>query len=106
MQVFHTVRTDDALSILSGGFRDGVLLTDRPLGCDDGVEGDTVLSLEMSDGEFAAHEIVASGLRYRYAVVPIEVANRLTVTIHSHEFAGQSRRPLLWAIKMWRYFAE
>ena len=70
MKIFHTCKSAAALAILAGGFRDmsfeaiarvtGVLVADGPLDINDGVEGTTVVSVNLPDDVFANVEKAAA----------------------------------------------
>ena len=116
LKTFHTSKIDKALAILAEGFRDvsfeaiagvtGVLVADRPLDIQDGVEGTTVLSLNLPDEEFARYELVEDGQPTGQAIVLAEILARFgPPTLYDHEFIGLSRHELYQAIRRWEEHA-
>jgi hypothetical protein len=117
VRVFHTTPSATALQILRTGFSDAqvsthgldiapehafVLLSESPLDINEGVEGDTVLSLEIPDEVFAKHEYVEEGSSYRYALVPLEIVRSFGIpAVHDHDYAMSSRRDLVAAANRW-----
>src|SRR5260370_29299509 len=119
MRVFHVTSSADALQLLKNGFSDkqvgtyglqgltaeqaGVLFADTPsLDVNNGVEGDTVLSLEMPEETFAKHEGVEEGQSYRWALIPLDIARSLgKPSVHDHEYAMPSRWDLVKAADNW-----
>ena len=86
MNLFH--RTFASEAILRGGFQDreggyliqglhsGVWLSDRPLGINEGADGDVVLVVEIPETEVARFEWTEAGMPYREFLVPTAVVNR------------------------------
>ena len=89
MIVYH--RTDAAEAILAEGFRDaegtymtaewwaGVWVSDRPLDCNDGANGDWVLTIDVGDADLSEWEWVEEDKTYREWMVPAAVLNRYPV---------------------------
>ncbi len=89
MKLYH--QTWHGEQILSSGFRDGegtyltsntyrgVWLSDRPLDCNDGAEGDYLLCVEIPESVVADHEWVEESKTYREFLVPAAIVNRYHV---------------------------
>jgi hypothetical protein len=77
--LYHRTREDAARQIVADGFRDGegyymtedlmsgVWLSDRPLDCDEGAWGNTLLSVELTkdEHEIAEFEWIEDGKPHR-----------------------------------------
>ena len=86
MNVYHN--TFHAPAILAEGFKDatdyyltsqlwtGVWVSDRPLDCNEGADGDTLLALDIPEEEIASFEWVEEDKPYREFLVPSDVLNR------------------------------
>jgi hypothetical protein len=86
VKLYH--RTFHAAAILAAGFRDGedtyltghtfrgVWFSDQPLGVNEGVAGNTVLTIEVREPIFEEYEWVEEGKGYRESLIPADLANR------------------------------
>ena len=86
MLLYH--RSSDADAILTEGFKDGagyyridrlwsgLWLSDRPLDVNEGAGGDTLLSVEIPEGDVLFYEWVEEGKPYREFLVPADLVNR------------------------------
>jgi hypothetical protein len=101
MLVFHT--TPAAEAILTEGFRDGrgtymtgrmftgVWFGDRPMDCNEGAKGDTVLVLDIPEGVLRKYEWCEEGKPYREFLVPARVVNRYgPPKIHDTPYSGMT----------------
>ena len=85
---FHRTSTGNADRILTGGFENGaggyltrneyrgVWISTVPLDINDGLDGDTLLTIEISETEVAPFEWREAEKRYREFLVPSEILNR------------------------------
>jgi hypothetical protein len=90
VNVFH--RTDAGPAILDKGFRDaegtfmtaeryvGVWVSDRRLDCNEGAEGEAVLTVDIGEADFSEWEWAEEGNPYREWLAPAEVLNLYPVT--------------------------
>ena len=88
MRVFHRTRTRSAAVILKEGFRDGqgryltdrmwsgVWVSDRPLDCYEGAEGDVLLALDIPEDVFGEYEWGEEFKTYRESLIPAATLNR------------------------------
>ena len=95
MKLYHVTTRDRARTILREGFRDnegsygtdrqwsGVWLSDRPLDCNEGVSGNTILavSFDCEPDDLSDYERVQEGLPYREWLIPADFVNKRTVAI-------------------------
>jgi hypothetical protein len=82
LTLYHRTSAAVAGTILREGFRDGVgtYLTDRewtgvwlsnmPLDCNEGAEGDTLLQVKLSESDIADFEWIEEGKGYREWLIP------------------------------------
>jgi hypothetical protein len=83
MRAFCNTSVADCREIFNGGFTNlhsvggvaGVLLADRQLDCNDAVDGDVTLCLDVPQEVFATYACDAPG--YRAAIVAADVLNGL-----------------------------
>ena len=87
IKAYH--RTFHSAEILRGGFRDttgtymtdreftGVWISDGPLDCNEGANGDVLLVLDIPEEIFREYEWVEEGKLYREALVPAVILNSL-----------------------------
>ncbi len=105
MQLYHRTSIAEARSIVQRGFEDlewdfglqdarsgeettvtGVWVTDRPLGPNEGIEGDALVevTVELSDDELAPHELEGLFWDARLWVLPAPLLNeRGSARIHA-----------------------
>jgi hypothetical protein len=95
MKLYHVTTCDRARTILRESFRDdagtygtdrqwsGVWLSDRPLDCNEGVSGNTILavSFDCEPDDLSDYERVQEGLPYREWLIPADFVNKRTVAI-------------------------
>jgi hypothetical protein len=108
MRVYLTTTIATADAIFRDGWADlhqhcgtaGVHLADVPLSANEGFPGPLTLCLDVPEELFRQHEQVEE-IGYRYAVVPAEALNRLSVRpqVYDHEFAGCSRVQMVRSIR-------
>jgi hypothetical protein len=111
MRVYLTTTVATADAIFRDGWTNlhedcgkvGVHLADAQLGPNDGFCGPLTLCLDVPEDMFRRYEVEEAGLGYRYAIVPAEALNGLGVKpqVYDHEYAGESRRDFLQAIRAW-----
>jgi len=84
MMLYHCTTVEAAHVIMRDGFRDaegsyltqktsrGVWLSDRPLDCNEGAEGDTILTVSFSctEADLADFEWIEEGKPYREWLIP------------------------------------
>ena len=108
MKVFHRTWAATAAKILTGGFKDargtyltfgvhtGVWVSDVPLDCNEGADGDVVLSLHIDEAALLPHEWVGS-MGYREFLTPAQVLNgHRPFTVEGADLTLQGTAPELW----------
>src|SRR5262245_6507941 len=109
MRMYFTTTIARTKEIWRNGWRDsfddefgmqGVWFASEPLDANDGVEGDVVLCMEISEEDFRPHEVEDPIHWYGRALIPADVLNRIgKPQVYDHEYAGISRRDLLGSIR-------
>jgi len=93
MTLFHRTTEEGAAAILSDGFKDrrgsyglemevvGIWLSDRPLDCNEGTSGDTLLRVTVtsSAADIEFYEVVEADKTFREWCFPAELINQRAV---------------------------